>query len=92
MTGTEWDVSVGDVGEDGMWRLRLNEFAHVLKLASQVPNSVEGELDRRLDKLPYTARQVCARTARLELEVSISSSSLYVEQGDPALFYRGAER
>lgn len=47
----------GEVGEDGTWRLRLNEFAHVLKLASMVPVGVEGELQRRLDELPYTARQ-----------------------------------
>ena len=48
----------GHVGEDGTWRLRLNEFAHVLKLASRVPPGVEGALQRRLDDLPYTARQV----------------------------------
>lgn len=48
----------GHVGEDGTWRLRLNEFAHVLKLASRVPPGVEGALQRRLDELPYTARQV----------------------------------
>lgn len=54
-------VSFGEVGEDGTWRLRLNEFAHVLKLASRVPAGVEGELLRRLDELPYTARQVCVR-------------------------------
>lgn len=51
-------VSFGDVGEDGTWRLRLNEFAHVLKLASRVPTGVEGSLQRRLDELPYAARQV----------------------------------
>lgn len=44
-----------------MWRLRLNEFAHVLKLASRVPAGVEGTLQRRLDELPYTARQVGRR-------------------------------
>lgn len=51
-------ASFGEVGEDGTWRLRLNEFAHVLKLASGVPAEVEGGLLRRLDELPYTARQV----------------------------------
>lgn len=50
----------GEVGEDGTWRLRLNEFAHVLKLSSRVPAGVEGALQCRLDHLPYTARQVCA--------------------------------
>ena len=56
--GTGGGMSFGDVGEDGTWRLRLNEFAHVLKLASRVPEGVEGTLQRRLDELPYTARQV----------------------------------
>lgn len=51
-------MSFGEVGEDGTWRLRLNEFAHVLKLASRVPPGVEGALQRRLDNLPYNARQV----------------------------------
>lgn len=51
-------MSFGEVGEDGTWRLRLNEFAHVLKLASRVPPGVEGALQRRLDELPYNARQV----------------------------------
>lgn len=51
-------TSFGQVGEDGTWRLRLNEFAHVLKLASRVPPGVEGALQRRLDELPYNARQV----------------------------------
>lgn len=51
-------ASFGDVGEDGTWRLRLNEFAHVLKLASRVPPGVEGELQSRLDELPYKARHV----------------------------------
>lgn len=53
-------MSFGEVGEDGTWRLRLNEFAHVLKLASRVPPGVEGTLQRRLDNLPYNARQVGA--------------------------------
>lgn len=58
--GTEVEVgtSCGEVGEDGMWRLRLNEFAHVLKLASRVPPNVEREIQNRLDTLPYTLRQV----------------------------------
>lgn len=48
----------GEVGEDGMWRLKLNEFAHVLKLASRVPPAVEGALQEKLGPLPFTARQV----------------------------------
>lgn len=56
--GTEVGTSCGDVGEDGVWRLRLDEFAHVLKLASRVPPNVERELQNRLDRLPYTLRQV----------------------------------
>ncbi|CAM9958352.1 unnamed protein product, partial [Choristocarpus tenellus] len=56
----QWGV-FGEVGEDGTWRLRLNEFAHVLKMASRVPDGVEGTLLRRLDSLPYTARQVVLR-------------------------------
>lgn len=54
-------MSFGEVGEDGTWRLRLNEFAHVLKLASRVPPGIEGALQRRLDTLPYNARQVGVR-------------------------------
>lgn len=57
-SGSGSSMSFGEVGEDGTWRLRLNEFAHVLKLASRVPPGVEGALQRRLDNLPYNARQV----------------------------------
>lgn len=57
-SGSSGGASFGEVGEDGTWRLRLNEFAHVLKLASRVPAGVEGALQRRLDELPYNARQV----------------------------------
>lgn len=57
-SGSSGGTSFGEVGEDGTWRLRLNEFAHVLKLASRVPAGVEGALQRRLDELPYNARQV----------------------------------
>ncbi|CAN0184561.1 unnamed protein product, partial [Discosporangium mesarthrocarpum] len=55
-----WGV-FGEVGEDGTWRLRLNEFAHILKLASKVPEKIGEALRRRLDTLPYTARQVVLR-------------------------------
>lgn len=58
VSGNGGSMSFGEVGEDGTWRLRLNEFAHVLKLASRVPPGVEGALQRRLDNLPYNARQV----------------------------------
>eukprot|EP00903_Cladosiphon_okamuranus_P010785 g10191.t1 len=69
-------MSFGEVGEDGTWRLRLNEFAHVLKLASRVPPGVEGALQRRLDNLPYNARQVVLRVVCVTVVAGIGETDL----------------
>ncbi|CAN0024144.1 unnamed protein product, partial [Hapterophycus canaliculatus] len=69
-------TSFGQVGEDGTWRLRLNEFAHVLKLASRVPPGVEGALQRRLDELPYNARQVVLRVVCVTVVAGIGETEL----------------
>ncbi|CAN0204257.1 unnamed protein product [Ectocarpus sp. 6 AP-2014] len=75
-SGSSGGTSFGEVGEDGTWRLRLNEFAHVLKLASRVPAGVEGALQRRLDELPYNARQVVLRVVCVTVVAGVGEIDL----------------